>query len=157
MKKVSFVVGVFLVLIAANFVQAQEITDENLRRYAIMMETVDAMKKEISVQTNALIKNQEGIDGKRYLELAKTKGDAAKLEAIGAKDFEIKFLEVVTKMQDERKEAISDVVSILATKMLPDGGKAYKDIKTAVASDGDVKTRYEAIKGQIASAAETGA
>ncbi len=157
MKKFSFVVGLFLVMLAGNLVQAQEISDENLRRYAIMMETVDAMKKEISDQTNEMIKNQEGMDGKRYLELAKTKGDAAQLEAIGAKDFEIKFLEIVTKMQDERKEAIVEVNKILATKMLPDGGKVYKEIKEAIASDEAVKARYEAIKNQVATAAEAGA
>ena len=86
MKKFSFVVGLLFVMVAGTVVNAQEITDENLRRYAIMMETVDAMKQEISDQTNMLIKNQEGMDGKRYLELAKTKGDAAQLEAIEAKD-----------------------------------------------------------------------
>ena len=157
MKKFSFVVGLLLVMVASTVANAQEITDENLRRYAIMMETVDAMKQEISDQTNMLIKNQEGMDGKRYLELAKTKGDAAQLEAIGAKDFEIKFLEVVTQMQDERKEAISEVVTILATKMMPDGGKAYKEVKSAIDTDAEVKARYEAIKSTIASAAEAGA
>lgn len=157
MKKFSFVVGLLFVMVAGSVVNAQEITDENLRRYAIMMETVDAMKQEISDQTNLLIKNQEGIDGKRYLELAKTKGDAAQLEAIEAKDYEIKFLEVVTNMQDERKAAISEVVTILATKMMPDGGKAYKEIKTALGSDEEVKGRYEAIKSNIANAAEAGA
>ncbi len=157
MKKFSFVVGLLFVMVAGTVVNAQEITDENLRRYAIMMETVDAMKQEISDQTNMLIKNQEGMDGKRYLELAKTKGDAAQLEAIEAKDYEIKFLEVVTKMQDERKDAISEVVTIMATKMMPDGGKAYKEVKAAVDSDADVKARYEAIKAKIAGAADAGA
>jgi hypothetical protein len=97
------------------------------------------------------------MDGKRYLELAKAGGDAAKLDAAGAKDYEKKFMELVTNMQDERKKAISDVVSIMATKMLPDGGKVYKDIKSAVESDPEVKARYEAIQKAINSAAEAGA
>ncbi len=157
MKKVSLVAAVLFMLLAGNFAQAQEISNENLRRYAIMMETVDAMKAEISDLTNEMIKNQEGMDGKRYLELAKAGGDAAKLDELGAKDFEKKFMELVTNMQEERKEAISEVVSIMATKMLPDGGKVYKEIKEAVASDPDVKARYEAIQKTINTAGQTGA
>ncbi|MCA6078898.1 hypothetical protein [Fulvivirga sedimenti] len=156
MKKVSLMVAVMSVLLA-GVVNAQEISNENLRRYAIMMETVDAMKQEISDLTNEMIKNQEGMDGKRYLELAKAGGDEAKLEAAGAKDYEKKFMELVTNMQDERKQAISDVVSIMATKMLPDGGKVYKEIKSAVDSDPEVKARYEAIQKAINSAADAGA
>jgi len=156
MKKVSLMVAVMSVLLA-GVVNAQEISNENLRRYAIMMETVDAMKQEISDLTNEMIKNQEGMDGKRYLELAKAGGDEAKLEAAGAKDYEKKFMELVTNMQDERKQAISDVVSIMATKMLPDGGKVYKEIKSAVDSDPEVKARYEAIQKAINPAADAGA
>ena len=157
MKKLSLVAAILFMLTAANVVNAQEISNENLRRYAIMMETVDAMKQEISDLTNEMIKNQEGMDGKRYLELAKAGGDAAKLDELGAKDFEKKFMDLVTNMQDERKEAISEVVSIMATKMLPDGGKVYKQIKSAVGSDPEVKARYEAIKATISGAGETGA
>ena len=157
MKKFSLVAAVLIMLMGANFAQAQEISNENLRRYALLMETVDAMKKEISDLTNEMIKNQEGMDGKRYLELAKAGGDASKLEALEAKDYEIKFMDLVTKMQDERKDAISEVVTILATKMLPDGGKAYKEIKTAIDSDAEVKARYEAIQSTINTAGETGA
>ncbi|MEJ2004270.1 MAG: hypothetical protein P8X57_04740 [Cyclobacteriaceae bacterium] len=85
MKKLSLVAAVLFMLLAGNVLKAQEISNENLRRYAMMMETVDAMKAEISSLTNEMIKNQEGMDGKRYLELAKAGGDAAKLEEMGAK------------------------------------------------------------------------
>jgi len=145
MRKISLLFVAMFMVLAANVVKAQDedyLTDENLRRYAIMMETVDAMKAEISTVTNEMIKNQEGIDGKRYLELSKGEGDAAK-------EFESKFMEAVKQMQDDRKEAIGDVIQILATKMLPDGGKAYKAIKTALSTDEEVKARYDAILAKI--------
>lgn len=144
MRNLKFILAALLMVSTLGFTQAQEeeITDENLRRYAMMMEVVDVMKSEISDLTNEMIKNQEGIDGKRYLELSKGEGEAAS-------DFEQQFMANITKMQDERKEAIQDVVQILATKMLPDGGKAYKAVKSAISSDADVKARYEAILAQI--------
>lgn len=150
MRKFNYLFVALLLLVAGNTAVAQEeISDEDLRRYALMMEVVDAMKQEISDLTNEMIRNQEGMDGKRYMELAKAKGDAAKLDEMGAKDFEKKFMEVVTEMQDERKEAISEVVQILATKMLPDGGKTYKAIKSGLSSDSDLKARYEKIAGRM--------
>jgi hypothetical protein len=160
MRKISLMLtGVFMMLLSANVVQAQdgEISNENLRRYALMMEVVEAMKQEISDNTNQMIKDQEGMTGQRYLELAKAGGDAAKLDAMEAKDFEKKFMEIVTNMQEERKEAISSVVQVLATKMLPEGGKKYKEIKEALSSNEEVKARYEAIQQQIAGAAGDGA
>lgn len=136
-------VALFTVLSANVMAQDEDyITDENLRRYAIMMESVDAMKSEISVALNDMIKNQEGIDGKRYSELKKGEGEAAN-------EFETKFMENIDKMIEDRKAAIGDAVNILATKMLPDGGKAYKAIKTAISSDPEVKAQYEAILVQI--------
>ncbi len=148
-----------MLLLSVNQVNAQdeEISDENLYRYALMMEVVESMKKEISAKTNEMIKNQEGMTGQRYLELAKTGGDAAKLEAAEAKDFEKKFLELVTNMQDEHKAAISDVLNTLANKMLNGGARSYKAIREALDGNADVKARYEAIQQQIASAASTGA
>lgn len=153
MRKISVIVaGMMMMLCSVSQVQAQdgEISDENLRRYALLMEVVDAMKQEISDNTNQMIKDQEGMTGQRYLELAKGEGEAAK-------EFETKFMEVVTKMQDDRKEAISTVVQVLATKMLPDGGKTYKEIKDAIANNADVKARYDAIQQKIASAGGEGA
>ena len=160
MKKLSLLMAsMIMLLFSVSQVNAQdeEISDENLYNYALMMEVVESMKKEISAKTNEMIKNQEGMTGQRYLELAKTGGDEAKLTEAEAKDFEKQFLELVTNMQDEHKSAISEVLNILANKMINGGAKNYKAIRDALGSDADVKARYEAIQQQIASAAEAGA
>ena len=150
MKKINVLLALFFVVLLGNVAQAQdEISDEDLRRYALMMEVIDAMKSEISVLTNNMIKNQEGMTGQRYLELAKAKGNEAKLDEMGASDFEKKFMTLITGKQDERKEAIKQVNQILATKMLPDGGKAYKAIKDALKSDEALKARYEKIEASV--------
>ena len=151
MKKLSYLFVALMLFVAGNTAVAQdeEISNEDLRRYALMMEVVDAMKQEISDITNEMIRNQEGMSGKRYMELSAAKGDNAKLDEMGAKEFEKKFMELVTKEQDERKEAIGEVVQVLATKMLPGGGKTYKAIKSGLASDESLKARYEKIEAQM--------
>lgn len=160
MRKVSLLfAGILMMLFTVNQVKAQdaEISDENLYRYALMMEVVESMKKEISDKTNEMIRDQEGMTGQRYLELAKTGGDEAKLTAIEAKDFEKKFFELVNNMQEEHKEAISDVLNTLANKMINGGAKNYKAIRDALDSNADIKARYDAIQQQIAAAASAGA
>ncbi len=136
----------FLGLILANSAKAQdEITDEQLRKYAVLQEVIDLMKKDISVEINAMIKAQDGISGKRYVEISKTKGDEAKLAALNATDLEVKFLQLTNDLKNDRTDAIKTVNTELAIKMLGEKGKVYKRIKGALASDEALKTRYDAI------------
>lgn len=130
--------------------QGEEITDTDLRKYAILTKAIDYMKKDISIELNKMIKAQEGMTGQRYKELAATKGDEAKLAAIEAKDFEKQFLGLVTDMMNDRKEVIKNVNSELATKMVGDKGKLYKLIKAELKANEELKARYEAILAQVA-------
>jgi hypothetical protein len=96
-----------------------------------------------------MIKAQEGMTGKRYKELAATKGDEAKLAAIEAKDFEKQFIALVDKLMDERKASIKEVNSDLATKMVGNKGKTYKKIKADLKTNEALKARYEVILAQV--------
>jgi len=146
MKK-AFLIA--FILITGFNSYSQDITDEQLYKYALLNTVVDEMKAEISSVVNDMIKNQEGIDGNRYVELSKAKGDEAKLAELNANDFEKKFLDLVEKEKNERIEDLKTVNSILATKMLGDGGKVYKSIKSALKSDEELSARYDQIKADL--------
>ena len=148
-KKVLIAGLLFCMMAGKTMAQDEpEITDEDLYKYALMMQVVDYMKKDISAVVNQMIKDQEGMTGQRYLELMKAKksGDMA---SVDAKEFEIKFIDVVEGIKDERKDAIKTVVSELATKMVGERGKTYKAIKAMLAEDEDLKARYDAILAQV--------
>jgi hypothetical protein len=125
--------------------QDSEITSQDLRKYALLNEVINMMKKDLSAEVNGMIKNQEGMTGKRYKELASTKGDEAKLTEIEAKDYEIKFLELVSNLKDERTKAIKLVNQELATKMVGNRGKTYKSIKAELKSNEELKSQYDEI------------
>lgn len=127
-----------LVLIS-NLAKAQEVTNEQVWKYALMTEVIDQMKSELSKSVNDAIKAQEGMTGQRYKELA---GGATP-----ANDFETKFLANITKIKDRRTKAIKTVNSNLATKMLG-SADIYKAVKEAV--KGDSKTKYDEYRAQIA-------
>jgi len=137
-------------MMAGTVAYAQdEITDTDLRKYAVLNQAVTFMKKDISVELNKMIKAQEGMTGKRYKELAGTKGDDAKLAEVGAKDYEKQFLELTNKMKEDRITAIKQVNSDLATKMVGNKGKTYKKIKADLKTDEALKTRYDAILAEV--------
>jgi len=144
-------IAVFCVASLMSFavIAQDEVSDKELIRYAVMQEAVNYMKKDISVEINNMIKAQEGMTGKRYQELSKTKGDEEKLAFIEAKEWEIKFLEQTNKFKSERIDAIKLVNTELATKMVGNKGKTYKSIKEALKEDEALKTRYEAILSSI--------
>jgi len=129
-----------------------EITDDQLYRYAIMQEVINLMKKDISTEVNKVIKAQEGMTGQRYKELAVTKGDEAKLQAIEAKDWEIQFLKQIDDFKSTRIASIKTVNSELATKMVGDSGKTYKKIKNMLKSDAGLKSRYDSIAVSLSKA-----
>lgn len=146
MRKLNVLFAALFMLLSTQLVNAQDdadyLTDENLRRYAILSETIDVMKSEIKVVMLSMVEQQEGIDVKRYMEIKKGEGEAAS-------EFEQKFMDSIEQMSNDRIEDIKTVNQILATKMLPDGGKAFKAIKAAIDTDAEVKARYEAILAKI--------
>ncbi len=149
--KLTFLTFLLLAVVSFSQVQAQdgEITDQDLRKYALLNEVVNLMKKDISVMVNGMIKSQEGMTGKRFKELQSAKGDKAKYDAMGAKEFEVKFMELVNKKQSERIEAIKTVNQALATKMVGDGGKVYKKIKSELSTNADLKAKYDQIVASL--------
>ncbi len=155
MKLMKFMAAVCMLSMISAGVFAQdetEITDDQLYRYAIMQEVINLMKKDISTEVNKVIKAQEGMTGQRYKELAVTKGDEAKLQAIEAKDWEIQFLKQIDDFKSTRIASIKTVNSELATKMVGDSGKTYKKIKNMLKSDAGLKSRYDSIAVSLSKA-----
>ena len=146
----TLILTIVISVLAGNLVMAQdEVTDADLRKYAVMSQSIEFMKKDISIELNKMIKAQEGMTGQRYKELAATKGDEAKLTAVDAKDYEKQFMALVTKLMDERKASIKDVNSELATKMVGNKGRTYKKIKADLKTDEALLARYEIILSQV--------
>ena len=117
MKLMKYVAAVCMLSMVSTGVFAQdetEITDDQLYRYAIMQEVINLMKKDISVEINKIIKAQEGMTGTRYKELAATKDDEAKLQAIDAKEWEIRFLKQIDDLKSKRIASIKTLNSELA-------------------------------------------
>lgn len=152
--KVIFVSATILLATNISALAQESVSSDDLKKYALLNEVITLMKKDVSIEINKMIKAQEGMTGKRYKELAATKGDAAKLTEINAKDFEIKFLELTTNLKEDRTTAIKVVNTELATKMVGNKGRTYKAIKSELKTNTELKSRYDAIVAVLRSEVE---
>lgn len=136
MKKLTsgiLALGVFLAVGLTSANAQDEVTDADIRDYAIIELAKTSITDGISPLVNDMIEKQEGMTGQRFQELQKSTD--------GAEEWEVKFIEVVNKQIDKKKKAATDVVKLLAANAM--GGAKYKATKAAITSDADMKAKYQ--------------
>ncbi|MCK5209586.1 MAG: hypothetical protein KAQ62_07030 [Cyclobacteriaceae bacterium] len=123
-------------LLAVGFTSAnaQDVTDEDLKNYAIIELAKTSITSGISPMVNDLIQKQEGMTGQRFQELKKGEGEPAE-------EWETQFIAVVNKQIDKKKKAATDVVKLLASNAM--GATTYKATKAAIKSDPDMKAKFD--------------
>lgn len=142
MKRLSNVLlAAFCFTLVSVSAQAQdEITDQDLKDYAIIMLAQKAITDKISPMVNDLIAKQEGMTGQRFQELRGKKGEPAQ-------EWEKKFMTLVNSQIKEKQDAAGDVVSTLAKHSL--GASKYNAVKKAYAAGGDAKTKIDGFMAEL--------
>src|SRR5687768_9664773 len=74
---------------------SQDFTDEDLKKYAVTMDSVDAMKQNLSDMVAEMVRTNTVMPVQRYNELFKIAADEAKLAEAKATPEEIAFLKQV--------------------------------------------------------------
>jgi hypothetical protein len=150
MRKLMISASALVVFVMTGLcVQAQDVTDADVKNYAIIELAKNSIVESISPMVNDMISKQEGMTGQRFTELQATNGDAAKLEAIKALEWETKFLTLVNEQIEKRKKAAGTVVTTLANNNGLTAAK-YKDMKTAIAANPDLKAKYDGYLAALA-------
>lgn len=136
-ERIALSLALFLVISPVAFAQDAEITDEDLKDYAVIQMAVDMITSSISPTVNEMIKAQEGMTGNRFNEIRTKSGEPAK-------EWETQFLQKVSELMDKRKDAAKDVVNLLINNSQMTGAK-YSAIKKGLSDDADLKARYDAV------------
>ena len=136
MRKLMNGMLVLGLLLAVGFpsVNAQDVTDKDVKNYAIIELAKISIVSGISPMVNDMISKQEGMTGQRYQQLKKGEGDAAE-------EWETQFMAVVQKQIDKKKKAATDVVKLLAGNAM--GAKTYKATKAAIKADPAMKATFD--------------
>lgn len=122
--------------------ESTEISDEELEKYAITMDSVNDMKASLLEAITVKVKSNEKLTNARYNELSKIIDDEAALVKAKAKPEEIAFIKEVVAMKEEGTAKIQETFQSMAQEYV--GASSYNKIKSALTSDEEVKKRYEA-------------
>lgn len=145
MIKRTLIAVAFFSFVYVGQTVAQDITNQDLYKYAVVMETQDMFKDELSTQVTDYINKQDPEIKNRYNALAG--GEAP------ANDAEKQFMSQVKSMQSERTSEFSDAFKTMIKRVL--GAKTYSAVKKGIANDAEVKERYNTIVQAMRSAADT--
>jgi hypothetical protein len=122
--------------------ESTEITDEELEKYAVMMDSVNDMKQTLLNEITATVKSNEKMTNARYNELSKIDDDQVALTKAKATPDEIATLKAVATKKEEGTAKIQETFQTMAKDFV--GASSFNKIKKALESDDAVKQRYEA-------------
>jgi hypothetical protein len=125
------------------------ITDDDLRKYAEVMDSVDVMKQNLLSDISTKIKSNGKMKVSRYNQLSKAADDEAKLKELKATPEEVAFVNEVSAMKTEGAAKISETVESLATDYV--GKEKYNKIKSSLEVDTTMRTRYDKIVSEMGS------
>ncbi|MDW7695196.1 hypothetical protein R9C00_28595 [Flammeovirgaceae bacterium SG7u.111] len=129
----------------------EAVTDEEIRKYAVTMDSVAAMKENVKVVMKEMITSNEEISVARYNDLNNAIDDEAKLEEIEATEEEIAFIKEIAAKKEELTGEIKSTLTTMAKEYMG-GVKVYNKVKKALKADPEVKAKYDGIMEELAAA-----
>lgn len=123
------------------------ISEEDLRKYAVTMDSINDMKKTLLDSITQMVKGNASMKLSRYNELNKAMKDEAKLKELKATPEEVAFMKKVDDTKNEGAQEISDTFQSLAKDYI--GVAKYNEIKQSLETDAELKARYEQIMSEV--------
>jgi hypothetical protein len=129
------------------------ITDEELEKYAVTMDSVNDMKESLLEAITAKVKSNVKLTTARYNELSKIIDDEAALTKAKATPQEIAFIKEVATMKEEGTAKIQETFQSMAKDFV--GASAFNKIKKSLASDPELQKRYQAQMDKLGTNTDT--
>jgi hypothetical protein len=123
------------------------VTDEELMKYAEVMDSVNEMTASVRIMLADMVKENDSISAARYNELSKIANDDAKLAEAKATPEEIAFVKRVAEKKNEETAKINETYQKMAKEYVT--VPVFNKVKKALASDDSLKTRYETLMVEL--------
>ncbi len=141
-------ITVFSFIAISSFSQDAIVSEEELTKYATVMDSVTEMSIAVQTTLNDMVKESEVMNGTRYNELSKIASDEAKLAEAKATPEEIAFLAEVAEKKKTETLKINQAFQSLAKDYL--GAATYNKVKKALAADAALKAKYDSLIEEMA-------
>ena len=150
MKLKFFSLVCFMALFSTKlFAQdAATVTDEELKKYAIAMDSVNEMQAALSGEIKTMVTTNQTISAQRYNELFKIINDEGKLLEANATPEEISFVKEVIAKKDAGTAKIKETYQLLAKDFV--GAAAFNKVRKAISADEGLKTKYQTLMDELA-------
>lgn len=127
--------------------QDEGITDEDLNKYAVAMDSIENMKATFIETISEMVKSNENVSAARYNDLSKIIDDEAKLQEAEATPEEIEFVKSVAAKKEEETAKINETFQSLAKDYI--GAKTYNAVKKALKEDAEIKAKYDSLMEEL--------
>ncbi|MEZ4945817.1 MAG: hypothetical protein R2804_09830 [Cyclobacteriaceae bacterium] len=146
--KVLFLFLMVSMMSTMAIAQDDAITDEDLKKYAVAMDSIESMKGHLIETITEMVKGNEEVSASRYNELSKIIDDETKLTEAEATDVEIEFVKSVAAKKVEETAKINEAFQSLAVDYI--GAKTYNAVKKALKEDEEIIAKYKALTEELA-------
>ena len=147
MKYITLLFVSFLIINSQSIFAQEQVTDEELKKYAVTMDSVNDMKASLLEEISAMVKANTGLTNARYNELTKIMNDEAKLAAAKATPEEIAFMKSIAEKKSEGTAKITQTLQTMAKEYV--GATSYNKVKKALATDAELKTKYQSMLEEL--------
>ncbi|MGB4973550.1 MAG: hypothetical protein WBO32_12880 [Cyclobacteriaceae bacterium] len=146
--KVLFLFLMVSMMSTMAIAQDDAITDEDLKKYAVAMDSIEIMKGHLIETITEMVKGNEEVSASRYNELSKIIDDTTMLTEAEATEVEIAFVKAVATKKEEETAKINEVFQSLAVDYI--GAKTYNAVKKALQEDEEIIAKYKALTDELA-------
>ena len=136
-------VVLFVASVAVFAQEEKKVTDEELFRYATVIDSVNEMSASVRLKLEEMVKESPDISPSRYNELSKIAGDEGKLAAAHATPQEIELLKHVAEVKAEETAKINVTYQTMAKEYVTP--PVFNKVKKALTEEPEVKMKYDSL------------
>jgi hypothetical protein len=142
----KFIASVFVFMTLGASAQAQ-ITDDQLKKYAIAMDSIETLKSQLTSTLTKVAKGNSKISAERYTTLVPIANDAAKLAEAKATPEEIAYMKQAVITRNEETIKFQKAFQSLVSEYV--GDTAFGKIRSALKTDTVLQKKYTALTKKL--------
>lgn len=126
-----------------NHIHAQDITDSDLKKYKIVIDSIETLKNQLTVTINNLAKGNGNISASRFNTLIPIINNEAKLTEAKATPDEIAYVKKAAAVQEEETKKFQKAYQSLIYDYV--GDAVFTRVRNGLKTDTGLKKKYDAL------------
>lgn len=140
----TFLLFLFFIYLSVGFTcYGQEVNNDELKRYAIALDSIETLKDALTVSLNKIAKGNSKISTKRYAVLIPIALNATKLSEAKATTDEIAYVKRATEIQREETFKFQKAYTTLISDYV--GDSTFGKVRNALVKDTTLKKTYDSL------------